>query len=299
MCDLRIGRSSAHPLRWGHVDVDSISVSALGRASLDMTRAPALPRIASARFWEIDLARTIAIAMMVAYHSVYDIELLVPGLGPDPFRGPWGWLPEATGSLFLSVAGVSLAVVDGRLRARGATRVDRLRRHLRHALVVLSAAMLVTLATRVAFDERYVRFGILHMIGLAIVIGAVSVAIGRWNLVLGTLVILAGVAIAGASTQSPLLGILGFDQVGFSSVDHWPVLPWLGPMLIGIGAGTAFYPGGRRAPALAARLRTAPSPRFAAPGRYSLVIYLGHQLVLIPVVWSVLVVAGAEPPWPI
>ena len=71
--------------------------------------------IATRRYWEIDLARTVAILMMVAYHAVYDIDLLAPGAGPDPFRGAWGALPEATGTSFLLVAGVSLAVADGRL----------------------------------------------------------------------------------------------------------------------------------------------------------------------------------------
>jgi uncharacterized membrane protein len=61
------------------------------------------PDRARSRLWEIDLGRTLAITMMVAYHTVYDLELLSPGLGPDPFTGTWGALPEATGSLFLFV----------------------------------------------------------------------------------------------------------------------------------------------------------------------------------------------------
>ena len=130
--------------------------------------------------------------MMVAYHAVYDVELLAPGLGPDPFRGFWGAVPEATGSLFLLVAGVSLAVSDARLVRRGASSGDRLRRHLRHAFVVLAAAMLVTVATRIVFDERYVRFGILHAIGVSIVVAALTVRLGRWNLLCGGAALLGG-----------------------------------------------------------------------------------------------------------
>lgn len=252
------------------------------------------------RFWELDLARTVAIAMMVAYHAVYDVEMLAPGIGPDPFRGYWGALPEATGSLFLLVAGISLAVSDGRLGRRGATGTERLRRHFRHALIVLAAATVVTVATRIAFDERYVRFGILHMIGIAILVGAVTVRLGRWNLLLGGAAIVGGLALAAVPTGSGLLGIVGMDQRGFSSVDHWPVLPWLGPMLIGIALGTALYPHGARGRLLNGLSRApGPNPSLTAPGRRSLAVYLAHQLVLIPIVWVVLVAVGHDVPWPL
>lgn len=264
------------------------------------TIVAAEPAVSAApqRFWEIDLARTVAILMMVAYHAVYDIELLVPGLGPDPFRGAWGTLPEATGGSFLLVAGVSLAVADGRLRARGANAATRLRRHLRHAGVVLAAGAVVSLATWVAFDDRFVRFGILHMIAVGIAIGAVAVRLGAWNLVPGAAAIAVGVLVADEPTASAVLGVVGLDEQGFRSVDHWPVLPWIGPVLIGIAVGSLLYPRGERARPIAAARALAPAAWLSAPGRRSLAVYLGHQLVLIPVVWIVLAVAGAEVPSP-
>lgn len=263
-------------------------------------RAPAALRTElGTRYWEIDLARTVAIAMMVAYHSVYDVDLLVPGLGPDPFRGFWGALPEATGSLFLFVAGASLAVSDARLASRGASALDRMRRHARHALIVLSAAMVVTVATRVVFEERYVRFGILHAIGIAILIAAVTVRFGRWNLLLGGAAILGGVVVSGVQTRSTWTGIVGMDPEGFSSVDHWPLLPWIGPMLIGVAIGATLYPRGTRGPVVGVLSRArGPHRSLTALGRRSLIVYLAHQLVLIPIVWVVLAAAGQDVPWP-
>ncbi|HMN99281.1 MAG TPA: heparan-alpha-glucosaminide N-acetyltransferase [Miltoncostaeaceae bacterium] len=264
------------------------------------TVAAGLPAVSATpqRFWEIDLARTVAIVMMVAYHAVYDIELLVPGLGPDPFRGAWGGLPEATGGSFLVVAGVSLAVVDGRLRARGASAATRVRRHLRHAGVVLAAGAVVSLATWLAFDDRFVRFGILHMIAVGVVVGAVAVGLGAWNLVLGAAAIGIGVLVADEPTASAVLGVVGLDEQGFSSVDHWPVLPWIGPVLIGIAVGSLLYPRGERSRRIAAVSSLSPAAWLSAPGRRSLAVYLAHQLVLIPVVWVVLAMAGADVPSP-
>lgn len=256
--------------------------------------------IATQRYWEIDLARTVAILMMVAYHAVYDIDLRAPGAGPDPFRGAWGALPEATGTSFLLVAGVSLAVADARLRARATPFARRMRRHLRHALVVLCAGAFVSLATWVAFDDRFVRFGILQMIGVAVVVGAFSARLGAWNAIPGAAAILVGVLLSDEPTESLMLGVVGLDQQGFSSVDHWPLLPWIGPMLIGLAIGSVLYPAGRRAGVLSRRIGSvAPAPAVYALGRRSLPVYLTHQLVLIPIVWAMLVVLGVDVPWPL
>lgn len=260
----------------------------------------AAPLHVGGRYWEIDVARTVAILMMVAYHTVYDVDLLAPGFGPDPFAGAWGALPEATGTSFLLVVGISLAVADGRMRTRRVGAAGRLRRHLRHAGVVLAAGAVVSVATLVVFDDRFVRFGILQLIGVAIVVGAFTVQLGPWNLVPGLAAIGAGLLASSAQTDSPLLGIAGFDQRGFSSVDHWPLLPWLGPMLIGIAIGSVLYPGGRRAPMVARATRAAAVPDPAgALGRRSLLVYLVHQLLLIPFVWVALVIVGADVPWPL
>lgn len=263
-------------------------------------RSAAAHLVAPRRLWEIDATRTVAIAMMVAYHAVYDVELLAPGLGPDPFRGFWGAVPEATGSLFLLVAGVSLAVSDARLVRRGASSGDRLRRHLRHALVVLAAAMLVTIATRIVFDEHYVRFGILHAIGVSIVVAALTVRLGRWNLLFGGAALLGGVLVSDLEGGLPGVVAVGLGLSQVDSVDHWPLLPWIGPMLAGVAVGSALYPGGVRGPLLDALLDGREiGPRIVAPGRRSLRVYLGHQLILIPVVWAVLVLAGQDVPWPV
>jgi uncharacterized membrane protein len=257
------------------------------------------PDRARSRLWEIDLGRTLAITMMVAYHTVYDLELLSPGLGPDPFTGTWGALPEATGSLFLFVAGVSFAVSDERMRARGLDAGRRRRRHARRAVLVLGAAMVVSVATWVAFDERYVRFGILHAIAVGTAVCAVTIRLRAVNLVLGLAVIALGVLVTAVDSGSSWLLPIGLGPPEIGSVDYWPLLPWLGPMLIGVAVGTRLYPAGVRSRFIAPLGRRAVPGPLTTPGRHSLMIYLVHQLVLIPLVWTVLVVGGVEVPWPL
>ncbi len=249
---------------------------------------------APGRLWEVDVVRTAAILMMVAYHAAWDVFHLAPSVEVDPFDGGWRALQVACGSTFLFVVGVSLTISNARGRARGLDGWALYRRHLRRAAQVAAAALLVTLVTLIALGDDYVRFGILHCIAVAMVVGPLLLRLGWWNVPLGAAVIAVGVALESrAASDVPGLFLVGVPP-SHGTVDWYPVLPWLGPMMIGLAVGRALYPGGRRG-AWGDRL---PEPGFArtlgAPGRHALPIYLVHQGVLIPLVAAALTIAGIQ-----
>jgi uncharacterized membrane protein len=212
---------------------------------------------APGRLWEVDVVRTAAIVMMVAYHVAYDVHQLAPTVDIDPFSGGWRALQVACGSTFLFVVGVSLAISNGRGRARGLGGWTLYRRHLRRAGEVAAAALLVSVVTLIALGDDYVRFGILHCIAVAMVVGPCLLPLGWWNVPLGIAAIAAGVWLDDtASSDIPGLLVLGVPPDD-GAVDWYPLLPWLGPVLIGLAVGRALYPAGRRGP-WGARL---PEPR--------------------------------------
>lgn len=252
---------------------------------------------AAGRLWEVDAARTAAIAMMVAYHAGYDVHQLAPQLGLDPFSGGWHALRVATGSSFLLVVGVSLAVSNCRARARGLSWRGAYARHARRAAQVAAAALLVSVATRLALGDDYVRFGILHVIAAAMLVVPLLAPLGRWNALLGAAAVAAGAWLQSLSESDvPGLLVLGVNP-SHGAVDWYPVLPWFGPVLIGLAIGLALYPEGRRGP-WGARLR---EPRAASliglPGRHALPVYLLHQPVLLVLVAGALALAGVEVTW--
>jgi uncharacterized membrane protein len=249
---------------------------------------------APGRLWEVDVLRTAAILMMIAYHAAYDVFQLAPTVDLDPFGGGWRALQVACGSTFLFVVGVSLAISNARGRARGLSGRPLYRRHLRRAAEVAAAALLVSVVTLIALGDDYVRFGILHCIAAAMVIGPLLLPLGAWNVPLGVAAIAAGIWLDdNVSSDVPGLLVLGVNPHN-GAVDWYPLLPWLGPVLFGLAAGRALYPGGRRG-SWGARL---PEPRYAralgAPGRHALPIYLIHQPVLIALVAAALAIAGVE-----
>lgn len=254
------------------------------------------------RLWEIDCARTVAIAMMVSYHVVYDIDFLGAPFGPDPLTGWWGALPEATASSFLLLVGVTLAVTDARSRRRGQPPSARWRRHTVRSAKVLAAAMIVTTVTFIALPDRYVRFGILHAIAASTVLALPLLRLRAWNALIGAGVLAAGIAVRTVQSDLPGGLIVGLRPPGFATVDYWPLLPWFGVVLVGVALGSVLYPDGQRRrhiAALAAR-DTHPSRTVrivAAPGRHSLIVYLAHQPVLIALLALGLLAAGVDLSW--
>jgi uncharacterized membrane protein len=249
---------------------------------------------APGRLWEVDALRTAAILMMVVYHSAYDVFQLAPTVDIDPFNGGWQALQVACGSTFLFVVGVSLAISNARGRARGLRGWPLYRRHLRRAAQVAAAALLVSVVTLIALGDDYVRFGILHCIATAMVIGPLLLPLGWWNVPLGVAAVPAGLWLDdNVSAQFPGLLVLGVNPHD-GAVDWYPLLPWIGLVLIGLAVGRALSPEGRRGP-WGDRL---PEPRYAralgAPGRHALPIYLLHQPVLLVLVASGLLLAGVE-----
>ena len=172
------------------------------------------------------------------------------------------------------------------------------RRHARRAAQVAVCALAVSAATWIALGDDYVRFGILHCIAAAMLIGPLLVRLGRWNAVLAAVVLAAGLALMdGPESDVPGLLVLGVSHPGGAGVDWYPLAPWLAPMLLGLAVGLALYPTGRRG----AWGRRLPTPRHAAaigaPGRHALPIYLVHQPVLIALVAGVLALLGVEWSW--
>ncbi len=114
---------------------------------------------------------------------------------------------------------------------------------------MLAAALLVTVVTRIALGDDYIRFGILHCIGVAMLILPLLVRLAPPLLMaLGVAVIAAGLALADAGPRSDAFGllVLGVRRTGTAGVNWYPLLPWLGPAILGLAAGALLYPDGRR-----------------------------------------------------
>ncbi|MDP9409793.1 MAG: DUF1624 domain-containing protein [Actinomycetota bacterium] len=222
----------------------------------------------------MDAARGVAIIMMVVYHLTYDLGTF-GGYAIAATTGFWARFADATASLFLFLVGVSLAISHARSGG------DHFAKYLLRGSRIFGYGVLLTVVF-LLFDMGIVAFGILHLIGVSIVLTYPFLNLRLPNVLLGLLVFVIGMYVVSQSpvSEEPWLLPFGVVPEGWMMPDYRPLLPWLGVVLIGLGFGNLVYGDGKRPEALPQE-----SPTLARPllplGRNSLLIYLVHQPVLV------------------
>ncbi len=233
------------------------------------------------RFWEIDLLRTVAIAMMITFHTLYLLQYFyihntgVPGM---PY-GFWWWFPRVTGGTFIFVAGVSLTISQARSRTMSS--------FLLRGLKILAWGMGITLITWLISREGYVRFGILHFFGIAFILAPFFLRFRFINLILGAALMAIGIylQVQGIYFDFPWLLWLGLMPRGFWTLDYWPLLPWFGLFLVGMFCGKMLYPQGNRRFNIH-EFNDPVTSALTLPGRHPLVIYLAQWPIVIGVLFA-------------
>jgi uncharacterized membrane protein len=227
----------------------------------------------------VDAARGVAIAMMVVYHLMYDLDYF-GGYPIESTSGFWARFADATASAFLFLVGVSLAISYVRASAGHPGR-SLFGKYLLRGIRIFAYGMALTLVFLV-FGMGVVAFGILHLIGVSIILAYPFLRYRFANLFLGLSLVAAGVymGIEGLTSQNPWLLPFGVVPENLVMPDYRPLLPWFGVVLLGVFAGNVVYGGGRR-PALFAGKAPAVARPLLPLGRNSLFVYLIHQPILI------------------
>ena len=236
------------------------------------------------RFWEVDAARGVAIIMMVVYHTTYDLDTL-GGYDIQSTTGHWALFADITAGLFLFLVGVSLAISRARTSLTGWRLFGK---YLARGLRILAYGVVLTVVF-LALGMGVVAFGILHLIGISIILAYPFLRLRFTNLVLGTLIFVAGQYILARGLDSQSFWLLPFGIVpeGVIMPDYRPLLPWFGIVLIGLFFGNVVYGDGRR-PAVPEDKAPMLARPLLPPGRNSLFIYLIHQ----PIIIALLAVTG-------
>ncbi len=224
------------------------------------------------RFWEIDALRGISLVFMVVFN--YFVALKYFGIFYFGSGWMYEWLfPRLIASSFILLAGISLWL-------------SWFRRPSANHLVMRGArifayGMAVTLVTWLLFPSYVIFFGILHLIGVSIILSLPFLSSRRFLLPAAVVLVLSGFYIYGMALEfSPLF--FAVPQF-FQTFDYFPLLPWFGVFLLGVFLGSILYDGTKR------RYGIRDAPSVAKPlmalGRRSLFIYLVHQPVLLALLY--------------
>jgi uncharacterized membrane protein len=236
------------------------------------------------RFWEIDLLRGIAIVMMIAFHVVYDLDYFGGSLR-TVHSGFWFYVARATATIFLLLVGISLTLSFSRALRHQQSEKPLYLKYLTRGLKIFSWGLLITVTTWLFLREEFIVWGILHLIGIAIMLAFPLLQLRSGNLVLGIGVIALGIGLKNVTVNVPWLLWLGLTPAHFQTLDYFPLLPWFGVVLIGVFLGNSFYSNYTRHFTLGDRFDVPPVRLLEFLGQHSLFIYLVHQPVLIAVLY--------------
>lgn len=230
------------------------------------------------RYAIVDIARGVAIIAMVAYHFCWDLSyfrFIAADVGFDP---TWVLIARSILAAFLFLVGVGLVLGHGR--------AIRWNSFWRRWLFVVAGALVITVATWFAFPQSFVYFGVLHAIALFSLMGLAFVRTPLWLAV----IVAAAVIALPFFYSDPLFNEKAWSWIGFWQVppptnDLVPVIPWFGAVLLGLIAMRLVL-ASAWAPRLAAIAPAGRLPRLLAfLGRWSLLIYVLHQPLLLGLVY--------------
>ena len=245
-------------------------------SNVTIETAPGSAEKSRKRIWQIDALRGLAMILMTIFHALVDIRDFVGFADVRYFEPPLVYIGRCSAIMFMFISGVSCRLS---------------RNNLKRGLKVLLCGMIVTLVTYFAVRDLYVRFGILHFLGAAMLIVGLfdrlkinekSKQIIMW--IASPLSLIIGRIFSGMRTGSPFLFIVGITTVSFVSYDYYPIFPWIGVFFAGYAAGR-FVQNNRM------KLSSLKMPVFARAlcslGRHSLIYYLLHQPALLAVFFAI------------
>ena len=218
------------------------------------------------RFWEIDFLRGFAIINMILFN--YSFALRYLGIISHDLGIEYA---VAIASTFIFISGISMTLMRDR----------SFKRFLSRGLGIFAWGMVITAVTFFAFPEAFIIFGILHFIGISIILGYFFLNFKNLNLVLGILIFILGLYMQNFRLDFPWLLWLGLAPHTFYTFDYFPIFPWFGLTLIGIYFGNTYYENGKRNFTIKDISGNPLVRGMTFLGRNSLKIYLLHQPLLV------------------
>ena len=215
------------------------------------------------RYEILDHIKALAVILMILFHFFYDLDYFKI-IDLDMKSKFWSVQPDTIGALFLMAVGINLCVVHS-------VEIQK-QKFIRRWVKLFIIAMIISFATYTIFGrERGVYFGILHNIAISSFLALAFLRRPLASLVIGLLLFIPHFLL---NYRYP------FYKLSERPVDHFPLLPWFGCVLIGI---FLFHK----------NIHTLKIPDYRLKkyttflGRYSLEIYIGHQMILFPMTYLI------------
>jgi len=236
----------------------------------------------SKRFIEIDMLRGLAIILMIFGHILWDLDYF----GLIPINNIiYSFLQKTVPPLFFLLVGISLIVSKKKIENKSfKEEKDYYKRIFVRGLKVFILGMIFTAFSFVFISDKPVFFGVLHCIGLSIIISIPFLKYKKFSLIFSFLLLFTGFFISNLNFESPTIFhlVIGLHPANIwkYTVDYFPLLPWFGVTLLGIVIGDFLYIEDKRRFRMPDISRYRPAKLFQWAGQHSLGLYLIHQPII-------------------
>ena len=226
------------------------------------------------RYRELDALRGIAVLCIIAYHFFFDLAYFY-GYDIPIYTGAWKLFARGTGVLFLLVVGICFMISWERTMKE-----KRIIKTLKRGMIIFSGGMIISAVTWIIAPHSFVKFGILHLIGISALLQPIFSVFKKWNAVIGLLFVIVGISFTKKTVNSLLLFPFGLEYPGMQSLDYYPLFPWFGVILLGMALGQWLYRPMRHRVLTSLGSLAYPLPLLWC-GRRALLLYFFHQPVIL------------------
>lgn len=214
-----------------------------------------------ARVWEIDFFRGLLIIYMIFIHIMYDLQYIY-NINVNYDGGILQLSRIIFSPCFIIVSGISTAFS---------------RNSFKRGLIVFLTAMGLTLVTFIADRELFIVFGILHFLGIWMMISPIFKKLPTfWIFVSCGIFVIISLLMPYVKVDHNYLAILGFYNSSFSSLDYYPLLEYGWAFLLGMGLSKLLYKEKKSIFPF-----TIKSKVVNFIGRNSLYVYVVHQPIIL------------------
>ncbi len=221
------------------------------------------------RLQAVDLIRGIDIVLMVMFNYSVTLSYFKLISMPSNFLY-WFIFPRSIASIFIFLSGAAACISFEKNKDKFNSRY-----YIRGAKLSIFAIS-ITFLTYIFVPSETIIFGILHFFAVSSFLMPFFIRYNRLNMVSGLLVIILGFYLQLNTFDFQYLFWLGFEPSSFSTFDYFPLIPWLGVLLLGIYSGKYIV---KRTASI--RFKSRLVSVFTFLGKNSLAVYLIHQPVLI------------------
>lgn len=190
----------------------------------------------SPRLQWVDIARGIALIAMVVYHFTWDLSFFGLIAPQTSVTGGWAIFARMIAVAFLFLTGFSLFLAN--------RNGIRWKAFFKRFIIIVGAALLISVATYFTNPQAYVYFGILHEIALTSLVGLlflrtpilINILVIIFILTLGVFLHSGMGDMAGALAffQRPVFSWTGLNFFPRPAADFVPFIPWFAAGLSGI-----------------------------------------------------------------